>query len=157
MRYSRSGRHSPAWSGFACHVPAGFIGSDEFHLWRSGVLVALNTFGAMLLALLALPAVLQYVHEAGSNSDAAVPAAGRRRASGTAVAARAAQAAADALRQAVLVAGLVRALAGFCAMLSAGVQRRHLYAWALFAPRFVFEACFLLLTDTALLLVSALV
>ena len=54
----------------------------------------------------------------------------------------------------LLVAGLVRSAAAFCATLSAGLQRRHLYAWALFAPKFAFEACFLLLSDLVLLLLA---
>lgn len=126
------------------------MGSDEFHLWRSGALVALNTFGGMLLALLALPFIVEYAQAAGASGAATKP-WGRG-----AKSAAAADGGTSAVQRAALVAGLVRAAPAFCAMLSAGVQRRHLYVWALFAPKFVFEACFLLLTDTALLLVAAL-
>ena len=42
---------------------------------------------------------------------------------------------------------LVRALSAFAATVSAAIQRRHLYAWSLFAPKFVYEAAFLLGTD----------
>ncbi|PRW57424.1 GPI ethanolamine phosphate transferase 3 [Chlorella sorokiniana] len=126
---------------------AGFVGSDEFHLWRSGTLVALNTFGGLLLALLALPYIVEYVQAAGGSGASAM-----QRGRG----AKAAAAGGSVLQRAVLVAGLVRAAPTFCAMLSAGVQRRHLYVWALFAPKFVFEACFLVLTDAVLLLVVAL-
>jgi len=129
--------------------PAGFVGSDEFSLWRSGTLVALNTFGGLLLALLALPYIVEYVQAAAGSSSPA-----KQRGRGSKAAAPGGSGAA--LRRAVLVAGLVRATPAFCAMLSAGVQRRHLYVWALFAPKYVFEACFLLLTDTVLPLVAAL-
>lgn len=124
------------------------MGSDEFHLWRSGALVAIHTFGGLLLALLALPGVVEYVRAAARGAATA-----RQQQKRTSRAAGGAGRGA-ALRQAALAAGLVRALPAFCAMLSAGVQRRHLYVWALFAPKLVFEACFLLLTDAALLLVA---
>ena len=58
--------------------------------------------------------------------------------------------AAQALAQAALAYGLLRALTAGAAMLSAAIQRRHIMAWALFAPKFVFEACFLLVTDATL-------
>ncbi|KAK9833550.1 hypothetical protein WJX81_004970 [Elliptochloris bilobata] len=51
---------------------------------------------------------------------------------------------------AALAFGLLRALAAGAAMLSAAIQRRHLMVWALFAPKFVFEAAFLLVSDAAL-------
>ncbi len=35
-------------------------------------------------------------------------------------------------------------------MLSAAIQRRHIMVWALFAPKLVFEACFLFVSDAAL-------
>lgn len=126
------------------------MGSDEFHLWRSGTLVALNTFGGLLLALLALPYIVEYVQTTAGSSGPA-----KQRGHGTKTAAAGGGGSA-ALQRAVLVAGLVRAVPAFCAMLSAGVQRRHLYVWALFAPKYVFEACFLVLTDLVLLLVAAL-
>lgn len=136
------------WNG-CLPSSAGFVGSDEFHLWRSGTLVALNTFGGLLLALLALPCIVEYMQTSVSNSAPA-----KQRGRGTKMAVAGSDGAA--LQRAVLVAGLVRAAPAFCAMLSAGVQRRHLYVWALFAPKYVFEACFLVLTDLVLLLVAAL-
>lgn len=59
-------------------------------------------------------------------------------------------AAAHASAQAALAFGLLRALTAGTAMLSAAIQRRHLMVWALFAPKFVFEAAFLLVSDAAL-------
>ena len=116
--------------------------------------MALNAFGGMLLALLALPAVLEGSQAEDGGSKGAKtrkqPARGGQRGKSTAAAGS------GRLHQALLVAGLVRAVPAFCATLSAGVQRRHLYAWALFAPKFAFEACFLLLTDLALLTLALL-
>lgn len=131
--------------------------------------MALNTFGGMLLPLLALPAVVQHVQAAGTATPQ--PAAGtaeqgdRDQDGQQAAASTAAPGTAAALQgnpatmlqQAVAAAGLVQAAAAFCATLSAGMQRRHLYAWALFAPRFSFAAVKLAITDWALLLLSLLV
>ena len=139
----------------ACRPAAGFIGSEEFSLWRSGGLVALNAFGGMLLALLALPAVLDHVEGAGGGSKGA-PTRTQPATRGGQRGKTAAGANGVGLHRALLVAGLVRAVPAFCATLSAGVQRRHLYAWALFAPKFAFEACFLLLADLALLALALL-
>ncbi|KAL4452193.1 hypothetical protein ABPG75_007855 [Micractinium tetrahymenae] len=144
---------------------AGFVGSEEFHLWRSGSLMALNTFGGMLLPLLALPAVVQYVEaataakpmpDAGTAEQGGRGQDGQQLAASTAAAAGQQDSPGTMLRQAIAVAGLAQAAAAFCATLSAGMQRRHLYAWALFAPRFSFAAVKLVLSDLALLLLSLL-
>ena len=58
--------------------------------------------------------------------------------------------AAHAFAQAALAYGLLRAFTAGAAMLSAAIQRRHLMVWALFAPKFTFEAAFLLVSDAAL-------
>ena len=54
----------------------------------------------------------------------------------------------------LLMFGLARAAAAFCATVSAAIQRRHLYAWALFAPKFAIEVFFLVATDVVLLFIS---
>jgi hypothetical protein len=61
----------------------------------------------------------------------------------------------DGFMSMLLVFGLVRSLNTFANTVSAGVQRRHLYVWALFAPKFVFEVCFLGVTDTLLIMLFA--
>ena len=98
--------------------------------------MALNTFGGMLLAVLALPALLHHVRSANDAADAAATIDSGDTA------------------QALLVVGVVRTLPALCSTVSAAVQRRHLYAWALFAPKFVFEAFFLVLTDLVLVILS---
>ncbi len=52
--------------------------------------------------------------------------------------------------QATHAFALLRALVAGAAMLSAAIQRRHIMVWALFAPKLVFEACFLFVSDAAL-------
>lgn len=144
------------------------MGSEEFNLWRSGALMALNTFGGMLLPLLALPVVVQHVQAAAAPP--LTPAAGKARqgdcqyhgqqvAASTSATSRAAGlqvSPGGILQHAVAAAGVVQAAATLCATLSAGVQRRHLYAWALFAPRFSFAAVKLVIADAVLLLLSVL-
>ncbi|KDD74911.1 hypothetical protein H632_c994p2 [Helicosporidium sp. ATCC 50920] len=102
---------------------AGFVGFAEFDLVRGAVLVAIDTFGGWALGMCLLAQLLEPLQErAGQNKRA--------------------------LRYVALAAlGTGRAATALAATLSAAVQRRHLYVWALFAPRFVFEALFLLLAD----------
>eukprot|EP00887_Chlorella_sp_A99_P003022 scaffold9.g3022.t1 len=149
---------------------AAFVGYDQFRLWRGAVLMTLETFGTMLLAAAVLPLVVAAAcGDEGDGSGRAAAGAGGGAAGDAAGAAdapvqqqRQARAQegrpaheggeeARAQAQALLVLQLARAATALAAALSAAIQRRHLYAWALFAPKFVFEAAFLLATDLALL------
>lgn len=126
---------------------AGFVGFDEFHLLRSAALLVIHTFGAMVLVALALPitlCVLQQTAEAARE-----PCNGRQHAPEL-------PPVGPGWERALLAFLLVRSSTTFAAMLSAAVQRRHLYAWALFAPKFAFEAVFLLGTDALLALLCLL-
>jgi len=102
-------------------LPQGF---DEFSFVRQGALLAANTWAAELVAYAALPAL---AHAAsGGGDDAAF------------------------WRSAALllaVRGLLHACAAGAASAAAAALRRHLHVWSLFAPKFVFEALHLLLSD----------
>ena len=155
--------HSPALA-----LPlAGFVGYDEFGLLRSATLLVVHTFGAMLLVALALPLVLRSL--AGAAGAAAAGAAARPARAGpeqqqeqqrqeqSLVQQEAEQPLPDGWWQRALLAFLlVRACTAFAATVGAAVQRRHLYAWALFAPKFAFELCFLLGTDLLMALLCLL-
>jgi hypothetical protein len=112
------------------------VGFDEFQLLRSAALLVIQTFGAMALVALSLPVALCALEPA----DVASPS-------------QAGQAQAQPLskqlwwRRSMLVFLLVRGSTAFAAAVSAAVQRRHLYAWSLFAPKFAFEVVFLLGSD----------
>jgi hypothetical protein len=123
---------------------AGFVGFDEFHLHRAAGLMAVETFGGMAAVALALPALAAALESATQKTPPAKGEAARRMGSSRG----------SLLTSMLLVFGLSRAAAAFCATLSAAVQRRHLYAWALFAPKFVFEVFFLLLTDVLVLVMG---
>jgi hypothetical protein len=99
-----------------------------------------ETFGAVALAALALPAFAR----------AAQPRPATRGAARKAAPAKPLQR----LTSVLLLFGLARAASAACAMLSAAVQRRHLYAWALFAPKFIFETLFLVMTDVIIVLLA---
>ena len=108
-----------------CAPPAGFVGFDDFQFHRSGGLLAVHTFGGVVLVALAAPITWRAMR--GSR---------------------------ESLGSLLLAVALLRSLTAFAATLSAAIQHRHLYAWALFAPKFFFECCFMFITDLALLLVS---
>ena len=55
------------------------------------------------------------------------------------------------LRSASVMFMSVMTLHAAVATASAAIQRRHLMVWALFAPKFLFDACILLVCDAAVL------
>ena len=114
------------------------MGFDDFHLLRSAVLLVIHTFGAMALATLSLPSLL-----CGLESSEALTAGPQQPLQHL----DKEQQVRRQWQQAVLAFLLVRTLSAFAATVSAAIQRRHLYAWPLFAPKFVYEAAFLLGTD----------
>lgn len=101
-------------------------GFDEFGFARQGALLAANTWAAELVAYATLPALAHFA----AGGDLASSDAFWRSA-------------------ALLLAtrGLLHASGAAAATAAAAVLRRHLHVWSLFAPKFVFEAARLLLTD----------
>ena len=115
--------HLCEFSGLA--FTAAFVGQKDYDLLRSGLLLGFDTCGCMILVI-----VLGALMLADMETTA-------RGTSGASESAR------------VLL--LSRSASCCAALLSAGVQRRHLYSWALFAPKFVFEAYFCVVTDLVVL------
>lgn len=144
---------------------AAFVGLRDFHILRSGFLLAFDTFGAMLISVLA--AVVMTPSPGGHTQ----PTKGRsQNAPGPLTRSRASTLhekklswlkdswpSSQPVHVVLVTIGTARASLALCAMISAGIQRRHLYAWALFAPKFVFEVFFVVLTDLILLILSFLV
>ena len=160
-------------------ICTGFAGVEDFDFWQSGALLALNTFGSFLACGLSLPLVcLLPSHAAAADGRSACgdtaaveagPVGGSGAAAGSefgAVAAlqRQQQCAADQadqsdrrhLRQGLQTASVAfltaRTLNAAVATASAAIQRRHLMVWALFAPKFLFDACILLVCNAAVIL-----
>ena len=157
---------------------AGFAGIEDFDFRQSGALLALNTFGPHVLACLALPLVClpqddaanhggghaarrqavgtavlkgrpyQAKRLAGSDSCQLCTGSSAARHSPGQTCAR------TAFHRHLLIATLTsmlcRSLTALAATASAAIQRRHLMVWALFAPKFVFEAVTLIVCDAVL-------
>lgn len=152
---------------------------EDFDFWQSGALLALNTFGSFLtyglaLPLVCLPSPPQHQGAASASpaaaDGAALPAdddagASQRQAQQqpqsdqvpterthwqTAEESEPSRFQWD-LRAAALMFMTAATLNAVVAMASAAVQRRHLMVWALFAPKFLFDACILLVCDAAVL------
>ncbi|KAL6780615.1 PIGO1 [Auxenochlorella protothecoides x Auxenochlorella symbiontica] len=152
LQLALAAMHAFYASGHLCefagvHWTAGFVTDDDFHLYRSGVLVALETFGPMLLV-----TTLAGIPWGSTASQARLAGAAEK----TQESSRPAPSPQHAPEGAIAMMGALRCAAALAAMLSAAVQRRHLYAWSLFAPRFAFEACFLVVTDMTVLLMNVL-
>ncbi len=162
----------------------GFAGVEDFDFYQSGALLALNTFGPHVLACFALPLICwpKGSTDTLSGEAAAQPEASARTAlgerlseatqlrgdhsqaphagSGTAQTRLDQTSARTAFQRQFLLVSLTstscRTLTAFAATASAAIQRRHLMVWALFAPKFVFEAVTLLVCDAVLVLVAML-
>lgn len=100
---------------------AGFVGMEEFNWYASGALLALNTFGPHVVITCATQS--SFAADAGGEQ-------GRK--------------------QTCLAYLLLRSMNTWVAVCSAAIQRRHLMVWALFAPKYIFEVCFLAIVDTCM-------
>eukprot|EP00741_Cyanophora_paradoxa_P020060 tig00021222_g19361.t1 len=108
--------------GFASlHYHSAFFGFDKFEYALSGTLLALNTFGPLLLAALALPALLPR----GALPSAPYPPA---------------TTSSQERARAALLFPLYHSLQAFACVAFIAAEPRHLLMWSLFAPRFVFAA-----------------
>jgi phosphatidylinositol glycan class O len=159
--------HLPEFAGL--QYTAGFVGYEEFHLVRSAALVVLDTFCGVVMVGLGLVLASAVIDsqcsgnlggstvesEVSEERNASTRTTRRRKfATSTEQSASLPFRKGSCLRLLLLLFGLIRAVAALCATLSAGIQRRHLYAWSLFAPRFVFEVFFLALTDILLVVLG---
>lgn len=115
----------------ALQYTAAFIGFDGFSFARSGALLAVNTFAAHTLVAFGLPLlVFRPCAERVARADMRVT-----------------------LGRVVLGYGLARALACLVTTGTVAVLRRHLMVWSIFAPKFVFDSCSLLVTDILLVII----
>ncbi|XP_024514960.1 GPI ethanolamine phosphate transferase 3 isoform X1 [Selaginella moellendorffii] len=120
--------------------PAAFIGFDEFNLYRQGALLIIDTYGAShVLPIIGLPSLV--VAESEKDSE-------QKKADGR----RSTHFALD-IALAYLSFGLIRSVTTTFSTICVAIQRRHLMVWGLFAPKYVFDAIGLLITD--LLFVAA--
>lgn len=98
---------------------------EEFDWYASGALLALDTFGPHIMMTVAAQTGF-----ANHNTCEA-----RRRTT-------------------CLTYVFFRSLNAWVATCSAAIQRRHLMVWALFAPKFLFEVCFLAVIDVSVMATS---
>ena len=99
------------------------MGLTSFSWYASGFLLALNTFGPQRIV---TAVTFQGFGRTAHGSDSAT-------------------------KNVNAVFLFVRTLTAWVATCSAALQRRHLMVWALFAPKFVFDLCFLFMADLSVL------
>eukprot|EP00897_Mesotaenium_endlicherianum_P003319 jgi/Mesen1/3014/ME000177S02284 len=123
------------------HYPAAFTGFEDFNYFRQGALLALETFGAShVLPTVALPLLALAPFGGRSGLPRQLTPDDRRALFLTQLA------------KVCLVYGLVRSLSAAVTTAFVTLERRHLMVWALFAPKYVFDAVGLLLIDFFLIL-----
>ncbi|CAO2161963.1 unnamed protein product [Urochloa humidicola] len=115
---------------------AAFIGFDHFHIIRQGLLLSIDTFGVShILPILSLPFIAMVWYNTSKDNklkDVIV----------------------NNITQVLLMYGLITAITGTLTIICVNIQRRHLMVWGLFAPKYVFDAIGLLLTDLLICLAS---
>ncbi|KAL5231786.1 hypothetical protein ABZP36_030562 [Zizania latifolia] len=116
---------------------AAFIGFDHFHIIRQGLLLSIDTFGVShILPVLSLPFMAIFWHNTASKNS------------------KVKNAIASSLIQVLLMYGLITSITTTLTIICVTIQRRHLMVWGLFAPKYVFDAIGLLLTDLLVALAS---
>jgi GPI ethanolamine phosphate transferase membrane region len=109
-----------------------FIGFDDFNAGIGGSLLFVNTFGLEILGILALPLAAVCISSSSTASSSSV-------------------------EETVLAFAGLSAARTLLSTVNAVVQRRHLMLWAVFAPKFVFDAVMQAVVGAALVLMWAVV
>lgn len=115
---------------------AAFIGFETFHPLVGGILLFINTFGLEVSLLVSLPLLC------GGRSSSDM----NRSLGGVTY-----------LDQVALAVSTLSCVRTCLSMLNAYIQRRHLMLWAVFAPKFVFDAVMQAVLSTAVVVMWALV
>ncbi|XP_015691140.1 GPI ethanolamine phosphate transferase 3 isoform X2 [Oryza brachyantha] len=105
---------------------AAFIGFDHFQIIRQGLLLSIDTFGVShILPVFSLPFIAICWHNSASKNN-----------------------------KVLLIYGLITSTTTTLTIICVTIQRRHLMVWGLFAPKYVFDAIGLLLTDLLVVMAS---
>ncbi|KAL6890532.1 hypothetical protein ACP4OV_008787 [Aristida adscensionis] len=116
---------------------AAFVGFDQFHIIRQGLLLSIDTFGVShILPIISLPFIAIMWCNTSSKDN------------------KGKDVVINNLMQVLLIYGLITAITATMTIICVTIQRRHLMVWGLFAPKYVFDAIGLLLTDLLICLAS---
>lgn len=124
-----AGGHRCAFDGL--HFACAFTGFSEFNFFVMGTLLAVNTWSGNIVACASLPAAAAELVPA--KHDASFP--------------RAFQ---SALARASLGYSLMQNVGLLVSTAFVALERRHLMVWAIFAPKFAFEACGMVMGEALL-------
>lgn len=119
------------WCAFdGLRYGAAFIGFDHFHMIRQGILLSIDTFGVShILPILSLPFIAMVWYDTTSKGK------------------KLKDVILNNIIQVLLMYGFITTITTTFTIICVTIQRRHLMVWALFAPKYVFDAIELLLTD----------
>jgi GPI ethanolamine phosphate transferase membrane region len=112
-----------------------FIGFDDFDAAVGGSLLFVNTFGLEILGILALPLAAASISSSSRVSSSS----------------------SSSIEETVLAFAGLSAARTLLSTVNAVVQRRHLMLWAVFAPKFVFDAVMQAVVGASLVLMWAVV
>ncbi|XP_061361608.1 GPI ethanolamine phosphate transferase 3 isoform X2 [Gastrolobium bilobum] len=122
------------WCAFdGLRYGAAFIGFEDFMLVRQAILLAIDTFGfSIILPVFGLPFLVATKYQPNLGKHFLF----------------------TQLSQIYTTYGLITAIMTTFTILCVTIQRRHLMVWGLFAPKFVFDVFYLILTDVLICLAS---
>ncbi|KAF1330470.1 Gpi ethanolamine phosphate transferase 3, partial [Globisporangium splendens] len=130
---------------------AAFVGFDDFQFYFAGVLLGFNTFGNYLIWLLFLPLGLVFQRPLQQKKSQSQYYASKDNDTGGSVLML------SRWWRAAFSVALYSTLNTIVSTCFVALQRRHLMVWAIFAPKFLFDAVALLILEFFLVLVSVLV
>ena len=129
-----AGGHRCAFDGL--HFACAFTGFSEFNFFVMGTLLAVNTWSGNIVACASLPAAAAELVPA--TSAAGFPPAFQA-----------------ALARVSLGYGLMQNVGLLVSTAFVALERRHLMVWAIFAPKFAFEACGMVVGEALLAAAAA--
>jgi phosphatidylinositol glycan class O len=153
-----TGHSSSSFSSL--QISAAFLGLEGFGFYASGALLALNTFGAQILGVL-LVALLDALRrvQATSGSEltasAASSAAKKTKQHAVAITTVVPPPPPSSFPASLHLFSLLFLCRSVCSVLNVALQRRHLMVWAIFAPKFLFDAVAGVIVELAVMLVAA--
>ena len=129
---------------------AGMTGMDSFNWYLCGFLLGLDTFCGEIISVLMFPIFLSYFSSAAASSSSSSSSVRNHWVNKEKEEKEAERVDLNVRCVGVLMLALLRGLGVLVSTSFVAYERRHLMTWAIFAPKFIFEICSLLVFECIL-------
>jgi len=150
--FCSTGHSSSSFSSL--QISAAFLGLEGFGFYASGALLALNTFGAQILGVL-LVTLLDALRRVQATSESELTALAAKTKRAAAAVASFSTFPPSSFPASLHLFSLLFLCRSVCSVLNVALQRRHLMVWAIFAPKFLFDAVAGVIVELAVVMVAA--